>query len=170
MNKKIKYCRTCGNAAKTNRGDDACTFHSTGNHIHIIHNLDTEYCHAHNSTTLERCDICSALVDPKNMIIIPEEEDVRVLCPNCYSMLGTCGLCADSGKCDFETNPIPIPKQTMRVMRQGNAVVQTMVINPDRIAETCAKNCRCWDHEYNYCRKEVDGLCLNYKERGNHNE
>jgi hypothetical protein len=96
------------------------------------------------------------------MIIIPEEENVRVFCPNCHAMLGTCGLCADNGKCDFETNPIPIPKQTMRVMRQGNAVVQTMVINPDRIAETCAKNCKCWDHEHNYCRREVDGLCPHY--------
>ena len=43
-----------------------------------------------------------------------------------------------------------------------NSIIQTMIQNPDRTAETCAKNCRCWDHEHSYCRREVDDWCPHY--------
>ena len=166
MNKKIKYCITCGNRSRTNTQQDACVFHSTNNHIHIIKNPEEEYCHAYTDTPqIETCDMCRAPVHKSDEVIIYDEDNIEILCATCYTHLNSCRTCGDNRSCDFETNPIPIPKQTMKVMRQGNAVVQTMVQNPDRIAETCAKNCRCWDHEHSYCRREVDDWCPHYNRK-----
>lgn len=85
------------------------------------------------------------------------------MCGNCFSMAGTCGLCENGTLCDFETNPSPLPKQVQKVIRQGNAIIQTVVKNPERIRETCLKNCPCCDPNFG-CFKE-NGTCGIYKER-----
>lgn len=169
MEKKIKYCATCGNRVPTNTQQDACVFHSTANHIHIIHNPEEEYCYAYTDTPkMESCDICRANVNKIDGIIIYDKGNVEILCATCYTKLNTCKTCGDSRSCDFITNPIPISQQTMKTFRQGNSVIQTMIQNPDRIAETCEKNCRCWDHEHSYCRKEVDDWCPHYNRDRQH--
>lgn len=163
MEKKIKYCITCGNRARTNTQQDACIFHSTNNHIHIIKNPEEEYCHAYTDTPqMETCDMCRVPVNKSDEVIIYDEDNIEILCATCYTHLNSCKTCGDSRLCDFITNPIPIPQQTMKTFRQGNSIIQTMIQNPDRIAETCAKNCRCWDHEHSYCRREVDDWCPHY--------
>lgn len=169
MEKQIKYCATCGNRVPTNTQQDACVFHSTANHIHIIHNPEEEYCYAYTDTPkMESCDICQANVNRTDGIIIYDEDKVEIFCATCYTHLNTCKTCGDSRSCDFITNPIPIPQQVMKTFKRGNSVIQTMIQNPDRIAETCEKNCKCWDHEHSYCRKEVDDWCPHYNRNEQH--
>ena len=169
MSKKIKYCSTCGNRARTNTNEDACIFHSTNNHIHIIHNPEAEFCHAHTTAeAFDQCDICKAVVNKDTSVIcLKDDGTVNLICLNCNNGFNTCKTCGNSRSCDFITNPTPIPQQVKKTVRQGNAIIQTMVINPDRVAETCMKNCKCWSHEHNYCRRENDEWCVNYNENIN---
>ncbi len=90
-------------------------------------------------------------------------EDGTSLCALCFSLAGTCGLCEQGTFCDFETNPINIPKQEQKTIRQGNMVMQIVVKNQNRVRETCLKNCSCYDPDFG-CLKE-NGTCGKYKEK-----
>ncbi len=90
-------------------------------------------------------------------------EDGTGMCVKCFGVAGTCHLCEQGSQCDFETNPINIPKQEQKTIRQGNMVMQTVVKSETRIRETCLKNCSCYDPEFG-CLKE-NGTCGKYKER-----
>ena len=72
--------------------------------------------------------------------------------------IGTCATCTQAKFCDFETNPIQIPKQVQKVIRQGNMQMQTIVRNPEREKETCMKGCPCWDSEQCVCLRQT-GFC-----------
>jgi hypothetical protein len=85
----------------------------------------------------------------------------QLLCAKCNEAYGTCSACADSNTCDFETNPSPLPKVVVQVMRQGPVTSQTQIKNPERIAITCAVNCACYHN--GICCKEF-GTCANWKE------
>jgi len=90
-------------------------------------------------------------------------EDLRLSCPRCTSLFNTCAMCAQAAFCDFETNPIDLPKQVQKVVRQGNMTFQSVVPNENRIRETCLKNCSCYDPDFG-CLKQ-NGTCSKYKER-----
>jgi hypothetical protein len=47
----------------------------------------------------------------------------------------------------------------MQTLRQGNAIMQTQVINPERVKITCY-NCSCWNKEEEYCMRKELGHCL----------
>ena len=83
-------------------------------------------------------------------------------CSRCVSVFGTCAMCTEANKCDFETNPIDLPKQVQKVIRQGNMAIQTIVRNENRIRETCQKVCPCFDPDFG-CLKQ-NGTCGKYKE------
>ena len=83
-------------------------------------------------------------------------------CENCLKLSGTCGGCSKSSTCDFETNPSPIPKAVEKRFQQGNQIIVTTVKNDERINETCAKNCECFDHETRTCCREYN-CCRNYE-------
>lgn len=92
-------------------------------------------------------------------------------CVNCQQKWNTCLFCKQASKCEFETNPSPLPKQVQKTMRQGNMVIQQVVKNPDRIKEFCLYSCPCFDEEYNICLRETDGYCAKYNEiEGHKNE
>ena len=55
--------------------------------------------------------------------------------------------------CDFEENPIALPKQIQQQIRQGNSIISTVVVNPERIRETCEKNCKCFSKEFGCLRQ-----------------
>ena len=102
------------------------------------------------------CDYCA---NPNSAVL---DTEGRSYCQRCFAAMDTCGACIHGAKCEFETNPSPLPKQVQKTIRQGNAVLQTFVKNPDRIRELCLYACPCFDEE-NGCGKEF-GYCPNYKE------
>lgn len=91
------------------------------------------------------CDICGSQMLPKDVILSQNEDNYDIVCQNCAKEYGKCSTCANSSVCDFETNPINIPKYVNQTVRQGNMVAQTTVKNPSRVDETCRKNCPCFD-------------------------
>ena len=111
-----------------------------------------------------KCSFCGSLMPGKGEIILMNDDDNTVLiaCGRCADSIGTCTTCAQAKICDFETNPINIPKQIPRVIRQGNMQMQTVIRNPEREKETCMKGCPCWDEENCMCLREV-GMCKNWR-------
>jgi len=158
-----KNCKTCGNLASMHPKGWACRRLSNGNYIHEV-DPEIDYCSKHtNGIQPLVCDACgqSGLID---YICSWKDDfaDMKILCPSCYSKTNTCYMCRSAQTCDFETNPIPIPPIVTKTIRQGPMVMQTQIRNPDRVAETCAKNCSCYDPEKG-CLREL-GWCSNYKE------
>lgn len=90
------------------------------------------------------------------------ETAYTLMCPQCFAQVNTCNMCVNRNKCNFETDPSPLPKQVQQTVRQGNMVMQTVVKNPDRIRELCQFSCTCWSDDFG-CLKE-NGTCGQYKE------
>lgn len=112
------------------------------------------------TSKLEKCDICGREILPSQIIIdMGLEHTTHIICPNCDQIYYTCNTCAQSLICDFETNPIDLPKQIQQQMQTGNGYIVTTVKNPSRIEKTCKVNCTCWNEENgclkqnNYCNK-----------------
>lgn len=158
-----QYCSSCAFRAKTNDGQDACRLHSSPQHLHII-DLSKDYCSSHrdeNETPI--CAACgqSRLIDYTLVYLeCPSEKPPIILCQSCYSRINTCAFCKSSNYCDFEQNPIQIPPIVMKTIRQGPMTMQTQIRNPDRVAETCEKGCKCWDWEEKRCLRE-NNWCSN---------
>lgn len=104
------------------------------------------------------CDVCGQPIVGKFEIVCnglgTENETWHKICKQCASQWGMCPTCHAITLCDFETNPINIPKQVQQQIRQGNMVVQTVVRNPEREKETCVKNCECWNAELGVCWRQ----------------
>ena len=79
-----------------------------------------------------------------------------LLCPECTPRMSGCYGCVHGNECAFETDPSPIPKLVQKQIQQGPMIQIIQVRNPDRIAQTCAINCKCWDGKNNKCNKEND--------------
>jgi hypothetical protein len=108
------------------------------------------------------CGFCGSLMPGKGEIVIMEDGSTVLSCPKCAERIGTCATCAQARACDFETNPIQIPKQVQKVIRQGNMQMQTVIRNPEREKETCMKGCSCWDEENCICLREA-GMCKSWR-------
>ena len=109
------------------------------------------------------CDICRAPLKASQATITPKEDgDYIITCPNHSQLFGTCHLCLNANGCDFETNPSKIPKVVQRQIKQGPMTQIVQVKNPDRVAETCQKNCKCYDSEIGCLREH--GTCGKYDE------
>lgn len=110
------------------------------------------------------CDICGNRLNPSQDpgIIDIESDPPHIVCFNCYSLLDKCPTCANSVKCDFESNPSATPKAASQEIRNGSSIFVTTVRNPKRIEETCEKNCQCFDKEFK-CKREEINFCDNYE-------
>ena len=86
------------------------------------------------------------------------EDKLFELCGDCLSRSGTCGTCKSATTCDFQENPIDIPPVVMREIRNENQIIRQQVENPDRIRETCQKNCECFSEEFG-CLRQSCGTC-----------
>ena len=105
------------------------------------------------------CAVCGQIIPKKNYCLTHFKDGTwKPTCDNCLKLSGTCGGCSKSTTCDFETNPSPIPKTVRRVFQKGPMQTVAEVINPERIRETCEKNCRCFDPEFG-CGKQ-NGFCI----------
>ena len=115
------------------------------------------------------CDICSRQINTKNSVLCED----KIFCFDCYNYCGSCSMCQLGESCEFQTNPSPLPKQIMKVIRNGNMVVQQPVINPERVKLFCTE-CKCFSKDAQVCNKMTAKTCSNYiyyftKEKSNEN-
>ena len=107
-----------------------------------------------NRESTHTCDCCGRAI-----IGVLTFDSGALLCEECSNSFHTCKTCRAATNCAFETDPSPIPPVIVETKRQGNMVVQQQVRNPERIAITCAKGCKCFiDGE---CVR-ANGLCSKY--------
>ena len=93
--------------------------------------------------------------------LLPDGTIGGVVCAAHSQLNSTCAICTSKQLCDFETNPITMPKTIEKRIQRGPMTQIVQMRNPDRVVETCAKNCPCYDSEYQ-CGKQF-GTCRNYK-------
>lgn len=142
----IHYCKTCGL-----RDPQANTCQLTGFQV----NPYEDFCSKHQGN-LEVCEICGQPI-LKPIIDVSTNGEFHIICQSCAKERMSCTFCSKNGLCSFENDPSPLPKVVMQTINKGNMVMQTQVPNPDRIRETCQKNCFCFDAEIgclrqnNYC-------------------
>lgn len=151
----MKDRKECGNCALYNYEQQGCVRTQT-------HQQPSDSC----SSFIQEvpiCEICGQMfIPPRNYII--EGEKIITACGQCSSALSTCKTCKNRDACDFQTNPINIPAQIQQRTQKGGMVIMQTVINPARIAETCEKNCTCWDPIDRVCNKQTEGTCgIGYK-------
>lgn len=149
-------CKDCAAVRMTQDGRSICGYMETA--------IDLEKPACQNRVPIEsitKCDVCGlALPISAAVVYFRNTEDINFLCPKCQRNLNTCATCINGNLCDFKTNPIPLPHQVQKTVRKGNAVMSTTIQNPERIKETCQKNCSCWSDEEG-CLKQ-NGWCGAY--------
>ena len=116
----------------------------------------------HWTRELVVCGRCNKIIPIRNYCLTKFSDGTyKPICENCLKLSGACGGCLKSTTCDFETNPSPIPKAVQKRIQQSNQIMVVTVKNPDRIRETCQKNCECFSEEFG-CLRE-NGTCGNYE-------
>ena len=94
----------------------------------------------------------------------------KVFCDDCTRAFGTCVMCDHGQRCEFDSNPAPIPKATMKRVRQetpnGYMEQIVQVPNAQRIKAFCIEGeCKCMGYvgEEPKCMRQF-GTCANYLE------
>ena len=94
----------------------------------------------------------------------------KPFCSRCIELFGTCTMCDHSVKCEFKTNPAPIPQVVTKHVRQetpGGYMEQIVQVpNAQRIKAFCIEGeCKCMGYvgEEPKCMRQF-GCCNNYKE------
>ena len=110
----------------------------------------------------ETCNYCGNPL--KEATIWPEFQ--LITCLRCAQQIeqllatNPCQICCEAAECEFETSTNPLPKLVMQTVRQGNAIMQTQIRNPERMKQTCA-GCYCYNKDKNICCRgtSTDGSC-----------
>lgn len=96
--------------------------------------------------------------------------DGKLFCDECVAGFGTCRMCEHSRRCEFKTNPAPIPQFVIKHLRQEtpNGYIEQIKEspNPERIKLCCLNKCICCktcEDEKVRCLRQF-GTCENYKE------
>ena len=108
------------------------------------------------------CKYCGT-AHPNAIVEIVGENEVRAICPNCYSLFNTCAACQHS-HCAFETYQGHLPLFVMQTIRRGNMVAQQQVPNPEVVKVTCMAGCKCFEEEDMACHFRQHQICSNYDE------
>ena len=94
----------------------------------------------------------------------------KFFCESCAKSFGTCKMCDYSIKCEFQTNPAPIPQTVTQRIRQEtpNGYMEQIVQLPNgqRIKAFCIEGeCKCMGYvgEEPRCMRQF-GTCANYLE------
>ena len=111
---------------------------------------------------LRTCAICGKPIIGLSYAANHNEEWYEI-CQNCDQQWGNCATCANAMNCDYETNPINLPKQVPIQTRKGSMVINAVGRNPARIQETCAKGCVCWKDNDCWCNAHGGMGCDNWK-------
>lgn len=114
------------------------------------------------ATEIRYCEICGRpILRTQDSVLIEDSRgEYRTICNQCGVALKTCAGCQNGRSCAFENDPRP-DKIILKTIRQGNAILQKQVRNPEIIRDTCAKGCKCFSEEFG-CLREIN--CC-----GNHN-
>lgn len=154
----ITFCADC---VYCNKGVKHC------NKLDIDVNLDIDGCLVGSRNLPDKCDICNRYVNGKCVLVQDQEfgqtnqNDIWYgLCGGCAEKLGECPTCREAQFCLFETSSSTLPKIIQKQIQNGPMTQIMQVRNPDRVAETCAKGCKCYDGEG--CMREY-GRCNQYK-------
>ena len=110
------------------------------------------------------CSLCHKELENERLVTIDILQDGsnRLVCLNCSQILGTCYLCKHK-ECKFETDEnCKLPKIVTQTIRQGNMIQQFQIKNPERIKETCEKDCLCYIN--NKCIREFCKKCEYFEE------
>ena len=144
----IKYCSTCRLHDKTKK---VCLLFG-------MPMQDTDYCSKH-ADKITLCDICGQPLLGTTYVEYDDEGECHQYCERCHQAFNTCQLCSSFQKCEFQTNPDPMPQVVMKTVRQGNMMMQTQVKNEERVQKFCP-SCCCWDENHG-CMKEFNVGCIN---------
>ena len=94
----------------------------------------------------------------------------KFFCDDCANAFDTCVMCDHGQKCEFESNPAPIPKVVAKHIRQQtpNGYIEQIAHFPNaqRIKAFCVEGeCKCMDYvdEKPKCMRQF-GCCEKYKE------
>lgn len=156
MSKTFKNC--CGECFNFSPDRTYCTI--TGLKV-----TEKDFCsYAVPKETKRTCNICGNPIPKAEdaVIEVRNGKGIRIICPTCIHLMGTCARCVEGPNCVFETSPLNIPKVVSQQIKQGQMIMVQQVKNPARIKETCMKGCCCWDG--NDCLKQEGSSCKNYKE------
>lgn len=135
-----KNCATCGYYHPTKK---ACV-------LLKVPREEDDYCSSHN-TNPTVCATCGRYILTTGFLTKgPEGEWVEV-CAQCAKVLSTCLACKHK-VCEFRDNPDPMPQTVVQQIRQGNAIIQATVENPERVKKFCHE-CSCWDSEEGGCNR-----------------
>lgn len=143
----MKYCKTC---ALLNKQQNGCLLSGQPK------NPETDYC-SNYLTYLPHCDFCNKPMLPQQTLLEEINGEWKAMCPNCNAAMKTCQTCLLADECLFETDPNPLPKVVTKTIRQGNAVMQAQVKNPERESAICP-SCKCWNEECG-CMKNFNVGC-----------
>lgn len=148
----ITFCADC---VFCNKGAKHCL------KLDVDVNLDTDGCLIGSHELPHICDVCNRYVNGHCTLteISTGSGEWVGLCQGCASKLGQCETCKTAKECLFETSPINLPKTVQRQIQNGPMIQIVQVRNPDRIAETCAKGCPCYQNEQ--CGRET-GFCAKW--------
>lgn len=113
-----------------------------------------------------RCTKCGAPIIDTEVLY-----NGKIFCIRCTNMFGTCAMCQNGVKCEFQTNSAPIPQViTKRIQHKTERGIMeqiTQAPNPQRIKAFCMEgNCICCktcEDEKVRCMRQF-GTCENYKE------
>ena len=122
------------------------------------------------------CENCGKTITQKEDTIISFKngKDISIVCRECSTYYGTCGMCANLGPCAFTDDPDPMPQMVVIQQTQqtpmGVMTVQKQVPNPERIKKFCLDGkCSCVDEsdpEHPLCcRHSGCATCTNYREK-----
>jgi hypothetical protein len=145
-----RYCKTCGLLASKQQ---ICQLFG--------HKVDpaADFCSRYKSE-VATCDFChKPTINP--IIELSDGTLKHTYCHECLQQVGTCPTCSSANTCTFNTDPSSIPKYIQQPIRQGNMIITTNVMNPERIAITCQKGCHCYSPE-NGCMRQNNNTCENY--------
>ena len=94
----------------------------------------------------------------------------KLFCDECVAGFGTCRMCEYGRRCEFKTNPAPIPHAVNKRLRQETSIgyiEQIMQVpNAQRIKAFCIEGeCKCMGYvdEEPKCMRQF-GICANYLE------
>ena len=94
----------------------------------------------------------------------------KFFCDDCANTFGTCVMCDHGQKCEFESNPAPMPKVVAKHIRQQtpNGYIEQIAHFPNaqRIKAFCVEGeCKCMNYvdEKPKCMRQF-GCCEKYKE------
>ena len=124
-------------------------------------NKETPACHKFTNK-LRTCTICGKSIIGLSCVANHNEEWYEI-CQNCDQQWGNCATCAKAMNCDYETNPINLPKQIPTQTRKGSMIINAVGRNPARIQETCVKGCVCWKDNDCWCNAHGGIGCDNWK-------